>query len=154
MADPPLGEFSQSLLLRLLRRALPLLMLLMLLGGIVGGIRLTLALGQPFPGVSLMWRKELKLLAVGWATPSDWPGLGPDKLQVNDRILCIGGYQPSPDSVVYGLDPRYTSITCPNGGKDYLSFFRERLDSTRPVALEFLVDRSGDFITVSSVPLI
>jgi len=129
-------------------------MLLMLLGGFLGGVRLALALGQPFPGVSLMWRKELKLLAVSWATPSDWPGLDPGKLQVNDRILCIDGYQPSPDSVVYGLDPRYASITCPQGGKEYFTLFRERFDGARPVFLEFLVDRSGAFITVPGVPLI
>ena len=129
-------------------------MLLMLAGGIMGGVRLALALGQPFPGIALMWRKELTLLTVNWTTPSDWPGLGPDKLEVNDRILCIDGYQPGSGSDVYGLDPRYANITCPLGRQDYFALFRARFDDAHPASLEFLIDRAGVFITVPGVPLI
>ncbi len=130
-------------------------MLLMLLGGLLGGVRLALSLGQPFPGVALMWRKELNLLSVDWTTPSDWPGLGPDKLQVNDRILCIDGYYPSPYRDDHGPDPHDAS-GCPQGEKeDYFSLFRTRFDGVRPAFLEFRVGRAGTLpITVPGVPVI
>lgn len=139
--------------LHLLRRALPVLMIVMLAGGLLGGARLIPALGQPFPGVALMWRKELKLLVVSWATPPHWPGLDPGRLRVNDRVLCIDGYHPSPDSVVYGLDPRYAEALCPRGGKTYFEVFRARFEADAPATVTFRVDRDGEIITVPDVPL-
>ncbi|MBN2390910.1 MAG: hypothetical protein JXR84_09310 [Anaerolineae bacterium] len=139
--------------LRVLRRALPVLMLLMLTIGLAGGARLVLALGHPFSGVALMWRKELKLLVVSWVTPPHWPGLDPGQLQVNDRVLCIEGYHPSPESPVYGLDPRYVDEPCPRGGKTYLTIFRERFDAGSPATVTFRVDRDKEIITVPDVPL-
>ena len=139
--------------LRILRHALPVLMLMMLTIGLAGGARLVLALGQPFPGVTLMWRKELKLLVVSWVTPPHWPGLDPGRLQVNDRVLCIEGYHPSPESPVYGLDSRYVDELCPRGGKTYLTIFRERFDAGSPATVTFRVDRDKEIITVPNVPL-
>lgn len=130
-------------------------MLLMLLGGILGGVRLALSLGQPFPGVALMWRKEFKLLSVDWTTPSGWPGLGPGKLQVNDLILCIDGHRPGTDSGdTYAPDPRYAGLACLQNKQDHFSLFRARFDAARPASVEFLIERAGSFVTVSGVPLI
>ena len=81
-------------------------MLIVLLLGLGGGVRMGLSLGQPLPGFVLMWRKDLKMLVVSWATPAHWPALATGQMRVNDRILCIDGYQPSPDSAIYGLEPR------------------------------------------------
>lgn len=150
-AAAPTAHLSRPL--RILRHALPVLMLLMLTIGLAGGVRLVLALGHPYPGVTLMWRKELKLLVVSWATPSHWPGLDPGRLQVNDRVLCIEGYHPSPESPVYGLDSRYVDELCPRGGKTYLTIFRERFDAGSPATVTFRVDRDKEIITVPDVPL-
>jgi hypothetical protein len=78
-------------------------MLVVLLLGIGGGVRLALYVGQPFPGFAFMWRKESKLLTVSWTTPSHWHAIATGQLKINDRILCINGYQPSPDSPIYGV---------------------------------------------------
>ena len=135
--------------MRLLRRVLPAAMLLVLLAGVGGGVRLALSLGRPFPGFALEWRKELKLYTVSSATPPHWPGIAAG-MEINDRILCIHGYQPNPDAVIYGLDPRYAAIQCPKGGKEHAELFRERFDSADPT-VEFLVDRGGVFVSVPGV---
>ena len=70
---------------RLLRRALPVAMLIVLLLGLGGGVRMGLSLGQPLPGFVLMWRKDLKMLVVSWATPAHWPALATGQMRVNDR---------------------------------------------------------------------
>lgn len=88
-----------------LRRALIVGLALVLLAGLGAALRLGTYLGQPFPGFALFWRKEYKLLTVGWMTPPHWSGIVAG-MKVNDRILCINGYAPSPDSPNYGLDPR------------------------------------------------
>ena len=138
--------------MRMLRRALPVAMLVVLLAGAGGGVRLALSLGQPFPGFAMMWRKELKLYTVSYYTPPHWPGLVAG-MEINDRILCIDGYHPNPDAVVYGLDPRYADVECPNGGKKYAELFRERFNDTNPT-VEFLADRSGEIIPIPGVPLL
>jgi signal transduction histidine kinase len=138
---------------RLLRRGLPVAMLIVLLLGLVGGLRMGLALGQPLPGFVLMWRKDLKMLVVSWATPPHWPALATGQMEVNDRILCIDGYHPSPNSIIYGLEPRYDGIECENGSRDYLAIFRERFASSDP-AVAFLVDREGMLLKIPEVRLI
>ena len=74
-------------------------------------------------------------------------------MRVNDRILCIDGYQPSPDSAIYGLEPRYAAVQCENGSRRYLELFRERFADTDPT-VEFLVDREGALLHVPNVRLI
>lgn len=127
-------------------------MLVVLLLGIGGGARLSLALGQPIPGFVMTWRKELKLYAVSYATPSVWAGVAADKLRVNDLILCIDGYHPAPDEASYGLSSDHRRVSCPNGGKKYAELYRERLVSgDRHVT--FQVDRGGKLLTIPDVPL-
>lgn len=138
--------------LRLLRWVLPVMMGVVFLAGLGGGIRLAFSLGQPFPGFALMWRKELKLYSVGLSTPSNWPGLSAG-MEINDRILCLEGYLPNPDSVVYGLDPRYADFPCPNGAKKYAHLYRERFNSGDP-SLDLLIDRAGQIMTIPDVPLV
>ena len=138
---------------QLLRGALPIAMLVVLLLGLGGGVRMALSLGQPLPGFVLMWRKDLKMLVVSWATPAQWPAIAAGQMKVNDRILCVDGYQPSPNSAIYGLEPRYESVECENGSRDYLTIFRERFTSTDPT-VAFLVDREGRLIKVPGVRLI
>jgi len=70
----------------LLQRILPVAMVLVLLFGISGGARLALSLEQPFPGFALLWRKELKMLTVGYLTPNYWSGIRAG-MRLNDRIL-------------------------------------------------------------------
>jgi signal transduction histidine kinase len=152
MHDAVQPESPVALPQRLLRRVLPLAMGLVLLAGIGGGVRLALSLGQPFPGLALMWRKELKLYTVGLTTSPDWPGLAAG-MEINDRILCIDGYHPAPEALVYGLDPRYKAIQCPLGGKPFADVFRQQFESSTP-AVAFLVDRSGEIRTVPNVPLV
>jgi signal transduction histidine kinase len=151
MADTAPPEPALTLPLRLLQRALPVVMLLILLVGLGGGIHLTLGLGQPVPGVTLTWRKELRLLTVYWTTPPHWPGLGNSKLKINDGILCIDGYRPYPDAEVYGLDPRYADVQCPKGGKRHLELFREQVDGAK---VNFVIDRDGKIVTIADVPLV
>ncbi|MCP4540832.1 MAG: hypothetical protein GY832_27150 [Chloroflexi bacterium] len=147
------SEPNSTFPLRMLRWILPVLMPLMLLGGILEGIGLALILDQPFPGIVMMWRKELKLLTVSWATPAHWPGIGSDKLQINDRILCIDGYHPNPDSPIYGLDPRYAEILCPKGPKRFELFY-ERFNNAQPALVEFIVDRDNEIMIIPGVPLV
>ncbi len=143
----------QTLPWRLLRRVLPAAMLIVLLLGLGGGVRLALYLGQPIPGFALMWRKEIKMLAVSWTTPSHWAAVATGKVNINDRILCISGYQPSPDSAIYGLEPRYAAARCENGSRHYAQIFRERFASDNPT-VELLIDRQGTLSTVTGVPLV
>jgi two-component system sensor histidine kinase NreB len=151
MADIAL-ESKSTFPTRLLRRALPLAMWAVLVAGIGGGARLALSLGQPFPGFTLMWRKELQLYTVSYYTPSHWQGVATG-MAINDRMLCIDGYRPHTDAGVYGLDPRYADMTCPQGEKSIFELFRERFDNANPT-VEFLVDRDGTFVTVPDVPLV
>lgn len=145
-------ETAQARPWRLLRRVLPAAMLVVLLLGIGGGIRLGLALGQPLPGFVMTWRKELKLYTVSYATPPAWPGVAVDKLRVNDLIVCIDGYHPAPDAAVYGLSPEPGRVSCPNGGKKYAELYRERFASgDRHVT--FQVERGGELRIVPDVLL-
>ncbi len=148
-----IAEPSLSFPLRLLRRLLPAAMLIVLLLGIGGGVRLGLALGQPVPGFVMTWRNEIKLYAVSYATPPTWAGVSMDKLRVNDLILCIDGYHPAPDIAIYGLPPNHTGISCPNGGKKYAELFRERFAS-EDRHVTFQVNRGGKLLTVPDVPLV
>lgn len=154
MIDTTPPKSSLTFPLRLLRRVMPAAMLVVLLGGMVGGARLALALGQPFPGVALMWRREFDHYIVGWLTPPHWPGLGAGRLQVNDHILCIDGYYSDPSARAYGRESRHADSLCPQGEKDFFELFRERYDSAEPARLEFWLDRGGETETVPDIPLV
>jgi signal transduction histidine kinase len=136
---------------RLLLRAIITVMILILFAGVGAAARLATYLGQPTPGFALFWRKEYKLFIVGWMTPPHWSGITAG-LKVNDRILCINGYMPSPDSVIYGLDPRYAQHPCVNGKKNFAEIYREVYRSADP-SLSFFIDRDGKLMIVSHVPL-
>lgn len=145
-------ETRQARPWRLLRHILPAAMLVVLLLGIGGGVRLSLAVGQPIPGFVMTWRKELKLYAVSYATPPVWAGVALDRLRINDLILCIDGYHPAPDEASYGLSPEHRRVSCPNGGQKYAELYRERFASgDRHVT--FQVDRGGELLTIPDVPL-
>lgn len=142
---------SPPIPLRVLRRVLPAAIGIVLLVGLGGGIRLAFSLNQPFPGIAMSWRKEIKLLTVSWTTPPHWPGIAAG-LEIDDRILCIDGYLPKPDSVVYGLRPEHTTARCPKGGKHFAQVFREQFAAGRSV--QILVERDGSLLTISDVPLV
>jgi signal transduction histidine kinase len=128
-------------------------MLIFLLIGLGGAARLALALGEPIPGFGIQWRKELKLYTVSWMTPTYWDSMTAG-VRINDRILCMDGYHPSPTSAVYGLEERYRAIHCPNGGRFYADLFRERFQALGATArIELLVDRDGQLRTIPNVPL-
>jgi signal transduction histidine kinase len=137
--------------LRVLQRVLPWAMAAVLLAGVGGGARLAVSLGQPFPGFALMWRKELKLLVVSNVTPPYWPGIVAG-MRVNDRILCIDGYMPSPESAVYGLDSSGGEVNCPNGGLNYSTIFQERYSGPTPY-VSMQVQREGKTLVISQVPI-
>lgn len=146
-----LPDPSQTLPLRLLRWTVPVAILIVFLFGIAGAVRLGLSLGQPFSGVVLSWRKDWKLYAVSTSTPAYWPGLTAG-LEINDRLLCLDDYMPNPNSLVYGLEARDAVIDCPNGAKNHAVVFRELFhnpDST----VSYLIDREGDILTLSSMPI-
>jgi signal transduction histidine kinase len=143
----PLGP---PVILRITRRLLPILMGVVVVAYVGSFARLALSLGELFPGVTLQWRKELKMLTIG-PTPALWPGIGAG-LQTNDRVLCIGGYRPNPNSLVYGLDPRYAQIVCPNGLKENTTLYRELYDAGQHT-VDFDIDRAGVFVTIPAVPL-
>ncbi len=128
-------------------------MLIALLLGLGGGVRMALSLGQPLPGFVMGWRKDLAMLTVSWATPPDWPALVTGQLKVNDRILCINSYHPSPDSAIYGLEPLYAAVQCANGSRHYLELFQEGFIGPDP-KVTFLVDRAGTLLEVSDVRLV
>ena len=137
--------------MRLARKGLATLMLLSLLLGLLSALRLGFSLGEPFPGFVLLWRKEYKLLTVSWTTPPNWSG--PDAgMRINDRILCINGYMPRPDTPVYGLDPRYAKYPCPNGGRLFADVYRAAYQSSNP-AVDIFIDRDGVLQTIPNVPL-
>jgi signal transduction histidine kinase len=140
--------------LRLVRRALPFLLLLTLLGGLLGVYRWGVSLGEPFPGFVLLWRKEYKLFTVSWVTPPHWSGPAAG-MKVNDRILCINDYVPSPTSVVYGLEPRYAEYACSydDDAMNYTAIFRQAYQSADPT-VDILIDRDGEIQLVSDVPLL
>ena len=74
-------------------------------------------------------------------------------LQSNDRVLCIAGFAPTPEAVLYGLDPRYAGIDCPNGGKAFPLAYRGSSDKGRigSISLSTGMDRS---FSVPDVPLV
>jgi signal transduction histidine kinase len=113
-------------------------------------LRLALYLGQPFPNVALFWRKEIKMYTIG-STPSHWPGIAAG-LQINDRILCIDGFHPKPSAPVYAPDPRYSSLSCPNGGREFYIIFQHAYDAGAQ-EISFDIDRSGVLFPVEHVPL-
>jgi len=136
-----------------LQVALPAAMLIFVLIGAGGAARLALALGQPIPNFGLQWRKELKLYTVSWMTPAYWESMTAG-VQINDRILCMDGYHPSPTSEIYGLEERYRTIQCPNGGRFYADLFRERFQALGAKAqIELLVERDGQLFTIPGVKL-
>ncbi len=138
--------------LRVLRRMLPWAMAAVLLASVGAGARLAVSLGQPFPGFALMWRKELKLLVVSNVTPPYWPGIAAG-LRVNDRIRCVDGYLPSPESAVYGLEASGGEVRCPNGGRNYFEVFQERYNSPAP-QVSLLIQRQRDVVLISAVPIV
>jgi len=152
MTSSPPAPPASSWLRHLVRRwLLPAVMLLTFLFGLLGAVRLGSSLGEPFPGFMLLWRKEYKLLTVSSLTPPNWSGPGAG-MKINDRILCINGYSPKPDSPVYGLDPRYAEHPCPNGSKNFAVIYREAFQSADPT-VNFLIDRDGVIQTITNVPL-
>ena len=142
----------QSWPLRFFRRWLPVIMALTLLGGLLGAFRLALSLGQPFPGLVMLWRKEYKLFTVSWVTPPNWRGLTAG-MMINDRILCMDGYRPVLGPKVYGLEPLDTGQSCLNGDKQYGDIFRETFLSANP-AIDFLINRDGKMQSIQAVPVI
>lgn len=127
-------------------------MALTLLGGLLGAFRLALSLGQPFPGLVMLWRKEYKLFTVSWVTPPNWTGLAAG-MRINDRILCINGYRPVLEPKAYSLAPRDAGQSCPNGEKKYGDIFRETFISAEPT-IDFFVDRNEEMLSIQGVPVI
>ncbi len=73
-------------------------------------------------------------------------------LQVDDKILCIEDYNPSPDSQIYGLDPRYEQYPCTGGGLHYTEIYSNAYADDQQV--DFRLDRDGAIIEVASVPVV
>ena len=138
--------------MRVFRLLGPPMLLVVFLVSIGAGVRLGLSLGRPFPGFAMMWRKEFKMYTVSYATPPHWSGLAAG-VEIGDRILCIDGYQPNPEAVIYGVDPRYADLECPNGVKKYATVFQEQFSGSDPT-VDLLVDRDGSIFTIENVPLI
>lgn len=138
--------------LRLLSRILPWAMLIVLVVGVGGGLRLAASLGQPFPGFALMWRTELNLFVVSSVTPPYWPGMEAG-MRVNDRIHCLDGYSPRPTTASYGMESDGNQVDCQYGGKDYFEIFTQRYGSTSP-QIDMLVQRQNEMIVVREVPVV
>lgn len=130
----------------------PILYAYILIAGLGGAVRLAAYLGQPFAGVVIVWRKEIKIFVVGWQTPDNWPGIKSD-LSINDRILCVNGYRPNTDSPLYALDPIDAAVVCPGGGLDLLDIFNQQY-ALGAQELSFTVDHAGQIIELSEIPLI
>lgn len=135
---------------RFLQRALPVAMLVVFLAGLAQGVRVGLALGQPFPGFVMMWRSELKMYTVSYATPPHWPGLAAG-LRLNDHIRCVGGYTPNGDAAGYSLQPQQ-GVQCTTEGKAYSQVFAEALAQGQ-TGIDYLVERQGVQVSVQDVPL-
>ncbi len=139
--------------LNMLRRFLPLAMSVVLLAAGASVFRLSLSLGQPFPGFALMWRKEEKLFAVGHLTPLQYPGMVAG-MEINDRILCLGGYHPHPEGAIYALDKRYNDIDCPNGEISFADLYRAQFTKSESPSIDILIDRGAGIQMVKEVPLV
>lgn len=139
------GELTP--LFRFLRRTLPVAMLIVLLAGLGQGVRVGLAIGQPFPGFVMMWRSEIKMYTVSYATPPHWPGLVAG-LRLNDHIRCVGGYAPNGDATGYSLQ----GIRCTEEGKEYSRVFAEAMARGQS-GIDYLVERKGTQVSVDDVPL-
>ena len=137
--------------LSILRQLLPWLFALSILAGSGGVVQLVRYVGQPFPGAVMMWRAEHKMLTISWVTPTHWSGLL-SGLQVDDKILCIENYNPSPDSQVYGLDPQYEKYPCTSGGVHYTEIFSTAYADDQQI--DFRLDRDGNIIEVTGVPVV
>jgi signal transduction histidine kinase len=135
---------------RFLQRALPVAMLVVLVGGLAQGVRVGLALGQPFPGFAMMWRSEIKMYTISYATPPHWPGLAAG-LRLNDHIRCVGGYAPNGDLSGYSLQPQQ-GVRCTQEGKAYSQVFAETL-ARGQTGVDYLVERQGVQVNVQDVPL-
>jgi signal transduction histidine kinase len=132
---------------------MPVLMGLVILGGIGAGLRLASYIGTPFAGVPFIWRKEYKMYTVGWMAPSYWSGIQAG-LRVNDRILCINDYTPK-ITIIYGLDDRYPKegYPCKNGVKNFAEIFRETYTPGTHNLVNFLIDRGLGEYKVIEVPI-
>lgn len=137
----------------ILRRLLPAAMLLVALGGCASGLRLALALGQPFPGFAGMWRKELTVFTISYVTPPFWSGLAAG-LRVNDRLLCVDGYSlpmPATTASAYAGTLRED---CAQGNARYPEIYAQRHDVNPDGALSFVVERRDNLLTIAGVPLL
>lgn len=146
----PAPTLGPPFVLRTSRRLLPILIGLIGLSYWGAFMRLTLYLGDPFPNVAFHWRKEFKMYIIS-PTLDYWPGIM-SGLQANDRILCIGGFHPSPSSPIYAPFPRYADFQCPNGGRDFATVYQEAWQQGLG-AVSFDVDRLGRFLHFESIPL-
>ncbi len=154
-AGPDVGITPASELgfpLRLLRRILPWAMLFVLAAGIGGGLRLAVALNQPFAGVALSWRKEIRLYTVSNVTPANWPGVLAG-LQINDRILCVDGFRPRPQAQLFGVGQRFQNLDCPKGHRDYFQVLQEEWQKG-DATLDFLVEREEKLVEAGGIPLL
>jgi len=152
MTTMPVDQTGLTIPLRILRRALPVAMLIILLAAAASVVRLGLSLGEPFPGFAMMWRKELKSFTVGHLTPLGYPGLRAG-MQINDRILCIDGYHPHPEAVVYGSDIQPEDTDCTKS-LSFSDLYRRRYQSSEQPAVDILVDRNGRSELIEQVPLV
>jgi signal transduction histidine kinase len=124
-----------------------LILALTLLGGLLGAFRLSLSLGQSFPGMVLLWRKEQRVFTVSWTTPPNWNGPMAG-LKINDQILCIRASSPAND-----LTTGYNKDTCFKDNQDFKAILREAYPSNTH-AVDFLIERDGVQFSVRSVPVI
>lgn len=151
MAEAP-SLPSLSLPLRLLLRLLPWVMLFVLLAGLAGGLRLMVALNQPFTGIALSWRKELRQYAISNVTPPYWPGLAAG-LQINDRLLCVAGYRLQFGGEVAGRGQPFDAGECPQGVARYSSVLAEQVQAGH-TRVDMLVGRGQQTLLVPAVPIV
>lgn len=137
----------------MLQRALPALMLVFLLFGIGGAVRLALVLGQPIPGFGFQWRLELGQFTVSWMNPTYWPGFTAG-VRINDRLLCVDGYQPIAEFPSHGQAVHYSAPRCPNGSESFWVLFgADHTSAGTPAHIDLLVERGGRLALIQNVPL-
>ncbi len=134
-----------------IRMLFTVVLLAVFLSGVGALVRLSLYLGEPFPGIMYFFRKEIELATVGYMTPLSWSGMQAG-LRGNDRILCIDGYQPFADQYQLSQAPQYAAVVCPNGLLNFTLLAEQTWKSDHPT-LDFTVERGGVFLTIDNVPV-
>lgn len=103
------------------------------------------AVGEPFGGFLLLWRKETQCLAVHPLTSPSWPGIQPGRLHLFDCLIQVGDFWHDPS---FGAKERGMAGITTNQRRAY-----HQAENKETVTLDYLVAQHDRCRWVSQLPV-